>query len=217
MDYDYDVAEKQLSINLELPKNRGGVNYEGTTIGEFCSHKELGDGKIFSLSNGDNIFLKFINKAEGFTVMLNNRHVIQSAGHPIKLLKRTLMPLKIGLLIFALQLLYVLFDLWRKGEFSTLNFSVKTIVYIAYFALIILLLFIGIQLSKKGKWKGVVLGFAILLFNLVFSLGLGLYYNTGFNLFVWSFLTAHAFVLILLFTHSAIVSYVRSYARSLKA
>ncbi|MFT5823613.1 MAG: hypothetical protein ACI8ZM_004875 [Crocinitomix sp.] len=216
MVYDYDVAEKQLSINLELPKNRGVINYEGTSIGEFLNHKELGEGKIVSLPNSDKVFLKYINKAEGFTIMLNNRHVNESAGHPKKLLKRTLLPLQIGVLIFAAQLLYVLFDLWQKGEFSAINFSVKTIVYIAYFALIILLLLIGVQLSKRGNWKGTALGFTVLFSNLLFSLGLGLYYNTGFNLFVWSFLTAHVFVLISLFTHSAIVSYVRSYTRSLK-
>ena len=143
--------------------------------------------------------------------MLNNRHVNQSAGHPIKLLKRTLTPLKTGALILMIQLVYVLFDLWQKEEFSIANFSLKTIAYIGYFALIVLLIFVAIYLAKRGNWKGAVLGFAVLLFNLLFSIGLGLYYNTGFNLFVWSFLASQSFVLIILFKHSQVIGYVKTY------
>lgn len=216
MVYDYNVAEKLLNINLELTINRAIINYDGVVIGEFSNHKELGSGKKLELTSGDQLFLKFINKTEGFTVMLNNRHVKQSAGHPIKLLKRTLIPLKVGALILLIQLVYVLFDLYQKEEFNSLNFSLKTIAYISYFALIIQLTFFAIYLAKKGNWKGAVLGFALLLFNLLFSIGLGLYYNTGINFFVWSFLAVQFFALIMLFKHSQIVWYVKTYARTLK-
>jgi hypothetical protein len=217
MVYEYNVKEEQLTINLEPAKNRGTVFFTGVQIGEIINHKELSNGKTISLGTDDSLFIKFINKAEGFTIMLNNRHIKQSAGHPKKLLQRTLTPLKLGALIIIAQFIHILFDLYQKNEFDASNFNIKTVAYLAYFATIIVGVLIGLRMARHGNWKGTAIGFTLLLFNLLFSLGLGLYYNTGFNLFMWSFLAAHAFVLILLFTHSAVIKYVREYTKSIKS
>tara|TARA_B110000046_G_C12947707_1_gene378731 strand:- start:487 stop:1143 length:657 start_codon:yes stop_codon:yes gene_type:complete len=216
MVYQYNVKEERLILNIEPAKNRGTVFFTGVQIAEITNHKELSKGKTINLGTNDQLFIKFINKAEGFTIMLNNRHIKKSAGHPKKLLKRTRTPLKIGALIFTAQLIYVLFDLYQKNEFDASNFSAKTITYLAYFATLIVSILIGLQLARRGNWQGPTIGFTLILFNLLFSLGIGLYYNTGFNLFVRSFLTVHAFVLIMLFTHSAVIKYVRNYSKSLK-
>lgn len=214
--YEYDIKNEQLTIDLEPEKNRGRVFFTGVQISELSDFKELNNGKVISLGTNDRLFIKFINEAEGFTIMLNNLHVNKSAGHPKKLLNRAITPLKLAALIFTLQFIYVLFDLWKKNELSTLNFNANTFIYLAYFTVIIVAILIGIEFTRRGNWKGAAIGFTLLLFNLLFSIGLGLYYNTGFNVFIWSFLTAQIFVLILLFTHIAVIKYVRTYSRSLK-
>lgn len=216
MTFKYNVSGRTLTVELDLTKNIGSVFLNGQLIGEMNSHKELANGKVIQVDKSNTLFVKFINPSEGFTVMLNNVHISESAGHPKKLMKRTLAPLLIGVFCLLFQLFYVYYDLNAKGDLEAGDADIKVITYVSYHTLIVFILLGGFQLARRGNWRGVLIGFITLLFNLLFCMGTGLYYNTGFNLFFWFFLFSQAIVLVLLYSHLQVIKYVRSYTKELK-
>ena len=217
MIYKYDVGNSELHIELDAKKNRASLHMDSNPIGSFDTHSELAKGKKFTPTQEQNLFIKLINLSEGFTVMLNNKHVEQSAGHPKKLMKRTLNPILYGISIIALHFVYIIYDLFEKGEMESDTFTVKTMAYLAYFLVLLLSMTIAYFFARRGKWKGAAIAFATLLINLLFSVSLGLYYNTGFNLFMWFFYGGHAFVLLLIYSHYSVISYVKTYSKELRS
>lgn len=215
MIYKYDVDDSELHIALDAKKNHASLLMDEKSFGSLDSHAELSKGKIFITDKNSKLFIKLINLREGFTVMINNKHVVQSAGHPKKLMRRTLLPILLGVLIITLQFSYVVYDLFAKGEMQPAEFSLKTIVYLSYFFTLLLTMVVSYFLARKGKWQGAAIAFFILLINLLFSIGFGLYYDTGTNLIMWFFFVSHTTTLLLIYSHLSVIKYVRQYTRDL--
>jgi len=79
-----------LKIEVNLSLKTGNIELDGKFLGQLDEAIGSNNGQFIQVDQANTLFIKFINSKEGFTVMLNDRHIIASAGHPKKLLQKTL-------------------------------------------------------------------------------------------------------------------------------
>ena len=212
--YNYLIDGLKLEILLNPKKNKARVFLGGNQLALLEGYQELSQGKTIAINHSHLLFLKLINLTEGFTIMLNNHHIIGSAGHPKTLMQKLNPFFLLGISSVGFQLLYTFIDIYQKGELQT--GSLQPITYLFYHILITLILIWSFRLARGGNWKGASLGSMTLLLNLLFSVSLGMFFNTGINYFMSLIFFGHGLALLILLPHVKVVRYVRSYTMEQK-
>ena len=205
--YAYSLDDQILTINLKPEKNEATVHLKDQVIFTFTSYKSLAEGERIELDDGTPLFMKLINLSEGFSVIHDNKHSKESAGHPIQLLKRLVLPGRLTAFFIAVRLFYVIIDILTKGGVQE-AIENRSLAYYTYF---ILLFLAGIKSTndlKLGKLRGAIVLVSLLLIDLTFNISMIIYYQTGISITHLILLTAETGLIFWYLAHYKILRYV---------